>query len=200
MLGASPAASPTAMGVFNHSFEALFPPSPTGALGCEVCFAPPLFLPVYLCTNVGPQGATCHTVCPVLRHSESGPLGLSVRKCGATGSASGQTACPVRPTLRQSRSPVSVLPRQRESSPPWLPVSTPPTGLDECLFFISLVSDFLLFYFLSVLVVRGDAVCLPTPPSWFMTSVFTSSFTWVPHPHPQTGRLRPSSSLQKAGG
>ena len=30
--------------------------------------------------------------------------GLSVRECGAIGSASGQTACPVGPTLRQSRS------------------------------------------------------------------------------------------------
>ena len=39
-----------------------------------------------------------------------------------------------------------------------VPISAPPTGLDECLFFISLVSDFLLFYFLSVLDVRGDAV------------------------------------------
>ena len=44
-----------------------------------------------------------------------------------------------------------------------VPISTPPTGLDECLFFISLVP----FYFLSVLVVRGGAVCLPTPPYWF---------------------------------
>ena len=69
--------------------------------------------------------------------------GLSMCECGAAGSASGQTACPVRPTLRQSWSPVSVLPRQLESSPPRLPVSTPRTGLDECLFFISLVSDFL---------------------------------------------------------
>ena len=30
--------------------------------------------------------------------------GLSVRECGAAGSASGQTACPVSPTLCQSRS------------------------------------------------------------------------------------------------
>ena len=29
---------------------------------------------------------------------------LSVRECGTAGSASGQTACPVHPTLRQSRS------------------------------------------------------------------------------------------------
>ena len=59
---------------------------------------------VYLCENVGPRGATLHSACPVLHHSESGPLSLSVRECGVTGSASGQTACPVGPTLRQSRS------------------------------------------------------------------------------------------------
>ena len=34
-------------------------------------------------------------------------------------------------------------PQQCESSLPRLPVSAPPTSLDECLFFISLVSDFL---------------------------------------------------------
>ena len=45
-----------------------------GALGCAVCFAP---------------------------HRLSG---LSVWECGATGSASGQTACPVHPTLHQSQS------------------------------------------------------------------------------------------------
>ena len=37
--------------------------------------------------------------------------------------------------------PVSVPPRQLQSSPPPLPFSAPPTGLDECLFF---------FYFLGV--------------------------------------------------
>ena len=46
----------------------------TGALGCAVCFAPRPW------------------------------SGLSVRECGAAGSASGQTACPVGPTLCQSRS------------------------------------------------------------------------------------------------
>ena len=30
-----------------------------------------------------------------------------------------------------------------QSSPPWLPISAPPTGLDECFFFINLVLDFL---------------------------------------------------------
>ena len=36
---------------------------------------------------------------------------------------------------------------QLQSSPPRLPISAPPTGLDECLFFISLVSDFLMVRF-----------------------------------------------------
>ena len=39
----------------------------------------PAFCPVYLCTNVGPRGATHRSACPVLRHSESGPLGLSAQ-------------------------------------------------------------------------------------------------------------------------
>ena len=48
-----------------------------------------------------------------------------------------------------------------------VPISAPPTSLDVCFFFLYLVSDFLAVDFLSVLVVRGGAVCLPTPPSWF---------------------------------
>ena len=105
---------------------------------CGLLRSPP-FVPVYLCVSVGPRGATHGSACPVLHHSESGPLCLSAHKCGATGSASGQTACPVGPTLRQSRF------CHRNASPlrPGLPISAPPTGLDECLFFISLVSDFL---------------------------------------------------------
>ena len=53
-LGVSPTAASTLRGVFNQRFEALFPC--TGALGCAVCFAPPPFLPVYLCANVGLRG------------------------------------------------------------------------------------------------------------------------------------------------
>ena len=48
------AVTSTPTGVFNQRFEALFPFA--GALGCAVCFALLPFLPVYLCTNVGPQG------------------------------------------------------------------------------------------------------------------------------------------------
>ena len=73
-LGVSPAAAPIPTGIFNQSFEALFPPPRAGALGCAVCLAP-------CCLS-----------------------GLSVRECGAAESASGQTACPIHPTLRQSRS------------------------------------------------------------------------------------------------
>ena len=101
-LGVSPAAAPTPTGVFNQRFEALFPPSwSPGLLGL---LHSPLFIPVYLCAGVGSRGATHCSACPALCHSESNPLSLSVCKCRAAGSASGLTACPVRPTLHQSRS------------------------------------------------------------------------------------------------
>ena len=89
----------------------------------------PTICPVYLGMNVGTQGTTRHSDCPVLHHSESGPLGLSVRECGAAGSASGQTACPVRPTLCQSRSCHTMAMRVLSAL---VPVSAPPTGLDQC--------------------------------------------------------------------
>ena len=44
---------------------------------------------------------------PWVKRSASLPTvrpGLSVRECGTAGSASGQTACPIRPTLCQSQS------------------------------------------------------------------------------------------------
>ena len=46
---------PQPLQVFSvRGFEALFPR--TGTLGCVVCLAPQLFLPVYPHANVGPQG------------------------------------------------------------------------------------------------------------------------------------------------
>ena len=59
-LRVSSAAASTPTGVFNQRFEALFPQA--GAVGCAVCFSPPLFLPVYLCVNVGPQGLPATTL------------------------------------------------------------------------------------------------------------------------------------------
>ena len=135
-LGVSPAAAPTPTSIFNQRFEALFPCAGAlgcGALGCTVCFTPRRL------------------------------SGLSVRECGAAGSGSGQTACPVRPTLRQSRScqgNVSPL-RPGCLSPPLLLVWM------NVYFLSPWCRTSLLLDFLSALVVRGGAVCLPTPPSWF---------------------------------
>ena len=53
-----------------------------------------------------------------------------------------------------------------------VPVSAPPTGLDECLFSISLVVVPLAVRFsVSSGCARG-AVCLPMPPSWFLFYYF----------------------------
>ena len=112
-LGVSPSASSTPTGVFNQRFEALVPGA--GALGCAVCFTPTLFLPVYLCANVGPQGPPATTL-----------WGLPA------------AAWPV-PFHNLPPCWVHQLPPFHESSPPQRPVSAPPTGLDECFFFISLV-------------------------------------------------------------
>ena len=135
-LGVSPAAAPTPTGVFNQRFEALFPRAV--ALGCEVCFAP-CHLSSLSMFECGAAVCYPHSACPALHNSESSPLGLPVCECGATGSANGQTACALPPALCLSgsrhshRRPLSTL----------VPVSAPPTGLDECLVFISLVLDFL---------------------------------------------------------
>ena len=104
---------------------------------------------------------------PCSQHSESGPLGLSVHECGATGSASGQTACPVRPTLLQSWSHHSNLSPLCPScpSPHLLPVWM------NVYFLFPWCRTSLPFDFPSVLVVRGGALCLRMLPSWF-SSVF----------------------------
>ena len=72
-----------------------------------VCFAPLLFLQVYLWVNVGLWGLLAAAL-PAPFHN------LPPRW-------------------------VHQLPPCRESSPRRLPISAPPTGLDECFFFISLV-------------------------------------------------------------
>ena len=90
-------------------------------------------------------------------------LSAYLRECGAAGSASGQTACPVGPTLCQSRSCHSHV------SPP-LPSCPSPSLLlvwMNVYFLFPWCQTSLPFDFLSVLVVQGGAVCLPTPPSWF---------------------------------
>ena len=103
--------------------------------------------------------------------------GLSVGQCGAAGSASGQTAHPVRPTLCQSRScrPATAM----------RVLSAPAAHL--CPFYRS--GLMFLFYLLGVgLPCRSifcqfwlceEAQCLPTPPSWFSDLCFL-----IPAPFP----------------
>ena len=85
------------------------------ALGCEVCFAPPLVLPVYLCMNVGLQGLPATTLWGLLAVAW--------------------------PALLHNLPPRRVLqlPPFCESSPPPAARLRPPTGLNECFFFISSV-------------------------------------------------------------
>ena len=98
------------------------------------------------------------------------PPGLSVRECGAAGFASARTACAICPTLRQSRS------HHSHASPLCPGCPSPPLLLVwmNVYFLFPWCRTSLLFDYLSVLVVRGGAVCLPTPPSWF--SLNSSSF------------------------
>ena len=111
-------------------------------------------------------GALGYTVCFAPHHLSR----LSVRECGAAGSASGQTACPLRPTLRQSRS------RHRNASPLHPGCPSPPLLLVwmNVYFLFPWCRTSLPFDFLSVLVVRGGTVFLPMPPSWFSIFFFYS--------------------------
>ena len=156
-LGVSPAAAPTPMGVFNQRFEALFPRA--GALGYVFSYDPRHLshLSVRECGAALPAPFST-TLIPA--HS------VYLRECGAAGAASGQTACPVGPTLCQSQSchgsasPLSPSCPFPPLLPVWMYVS-----------FLSTCCNSLLFDFLPVLVVRGGAVCLPMPPSWFSAPV-----------------------------
>ena len=106
-------------GVFNQWFEALFPH--TGALGCAVCFIPPLFLPVYLHANVGPLG-------PPATASQGLPAAALPVSC--------INAHPAPQSTASLGPPVTTLLQVLSTQ---LRVSTPSTSLDECGFFISLV-------------------------------------------------------------
>ena len=131
-LGVSPAAAPTPTGAFNQRFEALYPGA--GALGCTVCLlhCPPFVR--FICGRIW-----CPRVLPAalpapLSTPLSPALWVYLRKCRAAGSASARTACAICPTLRQSQS------RHSHASPLHpVPVSAPPTSLDEWLFSIFLV-------------------------------------------------------------
>ena len=78
------------------------------------------------------RSASLPAVFPVYLCANAGPQGLLMVRV---------------PALLSHTPPVLVPLQARESSPPRLPISAPPTGLDECFFFICLVSDFLAILF-----------------------------------------------------
>ena len=157
-LGVSPAAAPAPTGVFNQRFEALFPCA--GALGCVVCFVPRC-LSRFIYARMWGHGAPPAALPAPFSATLSLALSAYLRECGAAVSASGQTACPICPTLHQSQShhghASPLLPGC--PSPPLLPVWM------NVYFLFPWCQISLPFDFLSVLVVRGGTVCLPTPPS-----------------------------------
>ena len=114
----------------------------------------------------------------VLPATLSPALWVYLCKCGAAGSASARTACPFGPTLHQSRS------HHGHVSPLHPGARLCPSYRSGCmfLFLFPWCRTSLPFDFLSVLVVRGGAVCLPTPPSWSKSqmSLFFILCGWIP--------------------
>ena len=164
-LGVSPAAAPTPMGVFNQRFEVLFPR--TGALGYEVCFAPHCSSR-FICARVWGHRVLPTALSAPFSATLSPALWVYLCKCGAAGSASARIACAICPTLRQSQS------RHSHASPLCPSCLFPPLLLVwmNVYFLFPWCRTSLSFDFLSVLVVRGGAVCLPTLPSWFSPLFF----------------------------
>ena len=139
-LGVSPVAAPTPTGVFNQRFEALFPRA--GALGYAVCFAPCRSYR-FICARVwgrrvlpaalpAPFSAILSPALSVYLCTNVGPQGLLVVRLPAPFIPHSASLGPATATRVLSA---------------LVPFSAPPTGLDVCFFFISLVSDFLAFRF-----------------------------------------------------
>ena len=113
-----------------------------------------------------------------MSHSPVVPPGLSAHECATAWSSSlCLTRSPTSCHLAHRSPPATAWPRVLSAQ---LPVSAPPTSLDECFCFNSLVVAlsyilifcqfwvFFVFKFVVVLllVVQGGTVCLPMPPSW----------------------------------
>ena len=134
--GVSPAAASTPMGVFNQRSEALFPRA--GALGYMVCFAP-RHLSRFFCSRVWGLGVLPAAL-PATFSTTLSPA-LWVYLCVNVGP---QVLLVVRLTALLVSHSASLCPdtAMRVLSTA-VPVPAPPTSLDECLFFIFLVLDFL---------------------------------------------------------
>ena len=109
--------------------------SPSWSPGFRSLLRSPPFV-LFICGRMWCRGVLPAALAAPFSTTLSPALWVYLCKCGAAGSASARTACAICPTLFQSRS-------RHSYASPLHPVSlsAPPTGLDECLFFISLVSD-----------------------------------------------------------
>ena len=117
-----------------------------------------------------------NTVLHSLFHFPVVSPGLSICKFGTAQCANCHLACLVLQPL-----PCCA------SFPPWLPISAPPTGLDECFFFNSLVVGlpyslifwqfwlFFVFKFVFLLLVMRGEVYLPMPPAFPEVTFHTSN-------------------------
>ena len=156
---------PSPHGRFHSDLRLYFPC--TGALGYAVCFAP-LRLSQFIYARMWGRRVIPAALPAPFSATLSLALSVYLCECGVAGSASGQTACPVCPTLCQSRSHHSHASPLRPGCP-----SLPLLLVWMNVYFLSTWCQISLpFDFLSVLVVRGGAVCLPTPPSWFSGFAF----------------------------
>ena len=132
-------------GVFNQRFETLFPCA--GTLDCTVCFTPPLFLPVYLCLNMGPQGLLAATW-PAPFHNPP-PCWVCQLPPAASPLHPGCLSPPLLPVWMNI-----------SSLSPWL------SDFHTVRFSVSSGCFLFLIVVVLLLVVQGGTVCLPTPPSW----------------------------------
>ena len=133
-LGVSPVAASAPRGVFNQRFEALFPHA--GALGYLVCFAPH-HSSRFVCERVWGRGVLPSTL-PVLFSATLSPA-LSVYLCATVGPQGLLVLGLPAPFVPHSASLGPATATRVLSTP--VPISAPLTSLDECLFYISLVSD-----------------------------------------------------------
>ena len=134
-LGVSPTAASTPKGVFNQSFEALFPHA--GTLGCTVCLAPQLFLPVYLHTNEG---------LPSLQSA-----------------ASPSPPATALPRVLSAQLPISA---PATSLNECFFFNSLVVGLPYSSIFFQFWLLFISKFVVLLLVVQGGTVCLSMPPSW----------------------------------
>ena len=116
----------------------------------------PAVCPVYLCANVRPRGLL-PTALPALFSDTLSPA-LSVYLCANVGPQGLPVVRLPAPLVPHSTSLSPATATQILSVP--VPVSAPPTGLDECLFFISLVLDLLAIQFFCQFWLCEEAQCV----------------------------------------